>query len=276
MAERRMFAKTIIDSDLFLDMPASTQLLYFHLAMRADDDGFVNSPKKIQRMIGCSDDDVRVLISKQFIIPFESGIVVIKHWKIHNYLRSDRYNPSVRPEKNLLVLDENKVYQMSTDGIPHDIPAVDAGKVRLGKVSEDKDNMSDKSDDASFSEPPKKKKSQVPKHPEAYEKIISYLNQKAGTNYRASTKDTQNFINARLAEGYTVENFLTVIDKKCAEWLGTELEKFLRPKTLFGNKFESYLNQVIQPRKQTGQNGIEIEPSSEDNWDDIYKLEFGG
>ena len=146
MAERRMFAKTIIDSDLFLDMPASTQLLYFHLAMRADDDGFVNSPKKIQRMIGCSDDDIRILISKQFIIPFESGIVVIKHWKIHNYLRSDRYNPSVRPEKNLIVLDENKVYQLSTDGIPHGVPVVDAGKVRLDKVSEDKDNMSGKPD----------------------------------------------------------------------------------------------------------------------------------
>ena len=84
MAERRMFAKTIIDSDLFLDMPMSTQLLYFHLSMRADDDGFINNPKKIQRMIGCSEDDLKMLIMKQFIIPFESGVVVIKQWRIHN------------------------------------------------------------------------------------------------------------------------------------------------------------------------------------------------
>ena len=90
MAERRMFAKTIIDSDAFLDMPLSTQALYVHLSMRADDEGFINNPKKIQRMIGATDDDRKLLIAKSFIIPFESGIVVIKHWKIHNYIRGDR------------------------------------------------------------------------------------------------------------------------------------------------------------------------------------------
>ena len=84
MAERRMFAKTIIDSDAFLDMPLSSQSLYFHLSMRADDDGFINNPRKIQRMIGASDDDLKLLIAKRFIIPFESGIVVIKHWRIHS------------------------------------------------------------------------------------------------------------------------------------------------------------------------------------------------
>ena len=89
MADRRMFAKTIIDSDSFLDMPLSTQALYFHLSMRADDDGFINNPKKVQRMIGCSEDDLKLLVAKNFIIPFESGIVVIKHWKIHNYIRGD-------------------------------------------------------------------------------------------------------------------------------------------------------------------------------------------
>lgn len=116
MAERRMFAKTIIDSDAFLDMPLTTQSLYFHLSMRADDDGFINNPKKIQRMIGASDDDLRVLISKNFIIPFESGIVVIKHWKIHNYIRNDRYKETVyQEEKTLLSMKENKAY---TIGIP--------------------------------------------------------------------------------------------------------------------------------------------------------------
>ena len=95
MAERRMFSKSIIDSDLFLDMPATTQMLYFHLAMRADDDGFINNPKRIMRMIGASDDDMRILIAKQFVILFDSGIVVIKHWRIHNYIRSDRYKPSI-------------------------------------------------------------------------------------------------------------------------------------------------------------------------------------
>ena len=113
MAERRMFAKTIIDSDAFLDMPANTQLLYFHLSMRADDDGFINNPKKIQRMVGCSDDDIKLLIAKKFIIPFESGIVVIKHWKIHNYIAKDRYTETkYKDEKNMLMLDENNAYSL--------------------------------------------------------------------------------------------------------------------------------------------------------------------
>ena len=111
MADRRMFAKTIIDSDAFLEMPHTTQLLYFHLSMRADDDGFINNPKNIMRMIGCKDDDVAVLIAKKFIIPFESGIVVIKHWKIHNYIAKDRYKETkYKEEKAMLLLDENNSY----------------------------------------------------------------------------------------------------------------------------------------------------------------------
>ena len=111
MAERRMFTKKIVDSDAFLDMPLSTQALYFHLNMRADDDGFVNNPKKIQRMIGASDDDLKILISKRFILVFESGVVVIKHWRMHNLLRKDRYNPTqYQEERNLLELKENGSY----------------------------------------------------------------------------------------------------------------------------------------------------------------------
>jgi len=118
MAQRRMFAKTIIDSDSFLDMPLSTQSLYFHLSMRADDDGFINNPKKIQRMIGASDDDFRLLIHKNFLIPFESGIVVIKHWKIHNYIQNDRYKETVYlEEKNQLKLKENNSYTLNLNEV---------------------------------------------------------------------------------------------------------------------------------------------------------------
>ena len=114
MADKRMFAKTIIDSDAFLDMPLSTQCLYFHLNMRADDDGFINNPRKIQRMIGASMDDLRLLIAKNFVIPFESGVVVIKHWKIHNYIQKDRYKETVyKEEKALLTVKENKAYSMT-------------------------------------------------------------------------------------------------------------------------------------------------------------------
>ena len=128
-----MFAKTIIDSDAFLDMPQTTQLLYFHLSMRADDDGFINKPKSIMRTCKCSDDDMKILIAKKFVLPFESGVVVIKHWRIHNYIRNDRYNETkYKEEKAMLCLDENNSYtfgipsvnQMDTNGIPSDIPTV--------------------------------------------------------------------------------------------------------------------------------------------------------
>ena len=111
MADRRMFSKTIIDSDAFLDMPLSTQSLYFHLSMRADDEGFVNNPKKIQRMIGASDDDLKLLVGKNFIIPFDSGVVVIKHWRIHNYIRADRLVPTnYKDERACLCVKDNGAY----------------------------------------------------------------------------------------------------------------------------------------------------------------------
>lgn len=114
MAERRMFAKTIIDSDAFLEMPLSTQALYMHLSMRADDDGFINNPKRIQRMIGASDDDLKLLVAKRFLIVFDSGVVVIKHWRIHNYIQKDRYKETVyQEEKALLKLKTNKVYSLN-------------------------------------------------------------------------------------------------------------------------------------------------------------------
>ena len=119
MAERRMFTKAIIDSDAFLDMPLSTQALYFHLNMRADDDGFVNNPKKIMRMIGASEDDLKVLISKRFIIAFESGVVVIKHWRMHNLLRKDRYSETQYiEERNMLSLKDNGAYTEATEMPP--------------------------------------------------------------------------------------------------------------------------------------------------------------
>lgn len=116
MAERRMFAKTIIDSDAFLDMPMSAQLLYFHLSMRADDEGFLNNPKKIQRMIGASDDDFKLLMLKKFIISFDTGVVVIKHWRINNYLQKDRCKPTIyQKEKSMLGIKDNKSYTLNFD-----------------------------------------------------------------------------------------------------------------------------------------------------------------
>lgn len=129
MARRRMFNLDIIDTDSFIEMPQSSRLLYYELCMRADDDGFVSSPKKIQRVVGCSDDDFKVLITKRFIIPFETGIVVIRHWKIHNYIQKDRYKETLySDEKSLLTQEENGTYKlMDTSCIQNG----DTGKVSI-------------------------------------------------------------------------------------------------------------------------------------------------
>jgi len=147
MAERRMVTNKIIDSDLFLDMPATTQLLYFHLLLKADDEGFIASPKSIMRNIGVKDDDLRLLIAKQFLIIFNSGVVVIRHWKIHNYIQSDRFHPTVHEaEKKNLLEDTSKAYlidvsKMDTKCIQH-VSKMDTevrlDKVREGKLREDK------------------------------------------------------------------------------------------------------------------------------------------
>lgn len=137
MAERRMFAKTIIDSDSFLDMPLSTQALYFHLSMRADDDGFINNPKKLARMLGSSDDEFKVLLAKKFIIGFESGVIVIKHWKIHNYIQKDRYKKTnYADEMALLSTNEINGYTLDTNCIQDG----DTGKVRL-ELGKDRDSI---------------------------------------------------------------------------------------------------------------------------------------
>ena len=113
MAEKRMFSLSIMDSDAFLEMPLSSQALYVHLGVRADDDGFVNNPKRIMRMVGCAEDDLKLLIAKHFLIAFESGIVAIKHWHINNYLRKDRYKPSVyQEERNALYIKPNRAYTL--------------------------------------------------------------------------------------------------------------------------------------------------------------------
>ena len=155
MAERRMFAKTIIDSDAFLDMPLSTQALYFHLSMRADDDGFINNAKKIQRMIGASDDDLKVLLMKRFLLPFESGVVVIKHWKIHNYIRNDRYKPTIyTDERSALDVKANGAY---TERQPLGIPdgyQMDT-QYRLGEVRSGQDSVGEVIEEAAPPPSPK-------------------------------------------------------------------------------------------------------------------------
>ena len=140
-----MFAKTIVLSDAFLDLPLSARCLYFTLGMLADDDGFVNAPRSIMRQCGASDDDMKLLITKKFVLLFDSGVIVIKHWRINNYLRSDRYiGTKYGEEKAQLTYDENGAYRLGIPGgIPGGIP--NSGIPSIGKDSIGKDSIGEDS-----------------------------------------------------------------------------------------------------------------------------------
>lgn len=139
MAQKRMFNKVLTNSDDFLELPDSSQVLYFHLSMNADDDGFVNNWKSIMKMTGTKEDDMKLLIAKQYIIAFESGVIVIRHWRLNNYLQNDRIKPTnYQKELNELYVDNNNVYTMDTTCI-HSID-----KNRIDKNSIEKNNNKNK------------------------------------------------------------------------------------------------------------------------------------
>lgn len=248
MAERRMMAKSIIETDAFMDMPQSTQNLYFHLLLRADDDGFVLSPKRIMREIGSGDDDIRVLISKGYLIAFETGVIVIKHWRIHNYVQRDRYKRSLLKEAEQIELNDNKEYRLVENvskAYPKCIQNVSTDKTRLDKTRLEETRLEET-----------RKKTLSSKLDRVIEEktnvIIAYLNEKAGTHYKCNTPKTRKLIRTRLNEGFTIDAFKTVIDTKCDEWLhDVKMGKYLRPETLFGTKFESYLNERNRSNDRT-------------------------
>lgn len=238
MAQRRMFSKDITTSDIFVDMPMSSQLLYFHLGMEADDEGFIGNAKMLSRAYGSNNDDLTLLKAKGFIIMFDSGVSVVKDWNLNNRIRKDRIKETIyRSEKSLLTVDSLGVYQidnqMTTSCQPIDnqmSAQYRLGKVRLVEVSKDIVPQSE-------TVPP-------------YKIIIDYLNDKTDKKFRASADKTKRFIDARLKDGFTIDDFKKVIDNKCFEWMipgkqinGTPASNYLRPETLFGTKFESYLNQ---------------------------------
>lgn len=263
MAEKRMFSKTIVDSDAFLDMPLSAQALYFHLSMRADDDGFLNNAKKIMRTINANQNDYDLLIAKAFIIQFDDGICVIKHWRINNYLRNDRYKPTVYQEqKNMLEIQDNGRYSLKNDiGIPDGNQCVTQYSIDKNSIDKNRDILSEKS--------------------KTCKEIIEYLNQKAGTRFRDSSAATKRHINARLSEGFTLDDFKRVIDVKCSQWLSDKkMKSYLRPETLFNaSHFESYLNEYTEKPKSKYADAIDkmnrhmeekFKESKEEDMGDFY------
>lgn len=180
MAQRRMFSKKITNTDQFLDLPLSSQALYFHLNMNADDDGFVNNVRSIIRLVGASNDDFKLLVAKQFVIAFNDGITVIRDWRIHNYIQKDRRQPTFyKKELKQLGLDENNRYIKDPNHVSNlDTECIQngyTGKVRLGKVSKDIDKDSKEDKRSLAKESAKDKKALRPKHKKrVYDKDSDY------------------------------------------------------------------------------------------------------
>lgn len=243
MAQRRMFSKDITASDLFVDMPASTQLLYFQLGMEADDEGFIGNAKMLSRAYGANNDDLKLLQAKGFVIMFESGVTVVKDWKINNQIRKDRFKPTIyQAEKSLLNLDINGSYQLGdTLATQYSIGKESIGKESIEYIVEQSpteylfpDWLEEKYVEQVKKGNPKNFDYRIP---------IAYLNQKMNSNYKF-VKTNTDLVKARLKDSYTLEDFKAVIDKKCSEWGNPDMAKYLRPSTLFNaSKFESYLNQ---------------------------------
>ena len=212
MAEKRMFAKTIVDSDAFMEMPVSSQLLYFHLSMRADDDGFINNPKRIARNVGANDDDLKMLMYKNFIIAFENGVIVIKHWWIHNTLRKDRYKETVyQEERSQLDVKDNGSYTLNGNWQPNgNQMATVATQIKLNeiKVNEIKEEVVTRK---RFTPP-------------TLDEVIEYCSE------RGNKVDAQKFIDYYTSNGWMVgKNKMK--DWKAAVRSTWEKDKFAKPKT---------------------------------------------
>lgn len=242
MGDRRMLTTKVTDADAFVSMPSSAQALYLHLNMGADDDGFNNQVQLAMFKAHASVDDVKLLLAKRFILQFESGVIVIKHWRMANALRNDRYKPTnFQEELNMLKVKDNKSYSFSegewlpngcqtvAERLPNGCPNLTQPNLTEHNLKEEKNTYCAEADE-----------------------VIDYLNMRTGTKYR-HVDSTRKHIQARLKEGFSVQDCKDVIDKKCVEWMNSDMEKYLRPQTLFNSeKFQNYLNAPVKQRK--GQN----------------------
>lgn len=273
LPERRMFTKKITESDAFLDMPSSTQMLYFHLSMNADDDGFVNNPKKIQRMCGASDDDFKLLRAKSFVILFESGVIVIKHWKMHNYIQTDRYRPSdYVEEKSMLGLKSNKVYTLDESKmVTKCIQDVSVGKKRIDKDSIGEDSIGKDNNIIVCENNVKVIESKPKKTPKSgyeinFEKIWEQYPRKInkGGAYKA--------YQARLNAGYSEEELMQAVNNYAAECKKNKTEqKYIKHgSTFFGNStpFVDYLDKNYNGGVDNGCTGRNDNQDKEDTYAD--------
>lgn len=253
MAQKRMFDKVVTTSDDFLELSAEAQCLYFHMGMLADDDGLAKNYRSYMKLIGATNEDLQSLIDKSFIYKFDSDVIAIKHWKINNTVRNDRYRPTIFQNEfsRLDIADNNEYIMLDTNGIPdgnqmdtknsidkNSKDKINKEKNSLEKKREEKNNIVEKREDITI----------LSVNDVIVKDVIDYLNRKINSSYNWENNDIKKLINRWIEKGYKILDFQIVIDKKYDEWKDSKMVVHLNPYTLFGDKFENYYNQPVKKK----------------------------
>lgn len=253
MAQKRMFDKVVTTSDDFLELSAEAQCLYFHMGMLADDDGLSKNYRSYMKLVGATNEDLQSLIDKSFIYKFDSDVIAIKHWKINNTIRNDRYRPTIFQNEfsRLDIADNNEYIMLDTNGIPdgnqmdtknnidkNSKDKISKEKNSLEKKREEKNNIVEKREDVTI----------LSGNDVVVKDVIDYLNKKINSSYNWENEKIKSLVNNWIEKGYKILDFQIVIDKKFDEWKDTKMVVHLNPYTLFGDKFENYYNQPVKKK----------------------------
>ena len=278
MAQKRMFDKVVTTSDDFLELSAEAQCLYFHMGMLADDDGLSKNYRSYMKLVGATNEDLQSLIDKSFIYKFDSDVIAIKHWKINNTVRNDRYRPTIFQNEfsRLDIADNNEYIMLDTNGIPdgnqmdtkNSIDKISKEKNSLEKKREEKNNIVEKREDVTI----------LSGNDFVVKDVIDYLNKKINSSYNWENEKIKSLVNNWIEKGYKTLDFQIVIDKKFDEWKDTKMVVHLNPYTLFGDKFENYYNQPVKKKTLNDismkelEELIEARQNGEENENDLFSF----
>lgn len=253
MAQKRMFDKVVTTSDDFLELSAEAQCLYFHMGMLADDDGLSKNYRSYMKLIGATNEDLQSLIVKSFIYKFDSDVIAIKHWKINNTVRNDRYRPTIFQNEfsRLDIADNNEYIMLDTNGIP-DGSQMDTknsiDKNSKDKISKEKNSLEKKREEMNNIVEKREDVTILSDNDVVVKDVIDYLNKKINSSYNWENGKIKSLVNNWIEKGYKILDFQIVIDKKFDEWKDTKMVVHLNPYTLFGDKFENYYNQPVKKK----------------------------
>lgn len=248
-----MFDKVVTTSDDFLELSAEAQCLYFHMGMLADDDGLSKNYRSYMKLIGATNEDLQSLIDKSFIYKFDSDVIAIKHWKINNTVRNDRYRPTIFQNEfsRLDIADNNEYIMLDTNGIP-DGSQMDTknsiDKNSKDKISKEKNSLEKKREEMNNIVEKREDVTILSDNDVVVKDVIDYLNKKINSSYNWENGKIKSLVNNWIEKGYKILDFQIVIDKKFDEWKDTKMVVHLNPYTLFGDKFENYYNQPVKKK----------------------------